>query len=130
MMTEAIVFLVGGASSMGLLYGNQKLRQKLRKKHRVADGQSANVVRKKSKEEKEAIKYLRGNVGSLAFFVVSSFYPVARLPAIVLAVYACVPIYKRAYPAVISLFKERKITNDRKNTKTAGGFPVLSVQLD
>ena len=141
MMAEAIVFLVGGASSIGLLYGNQKLRQKLRSNRnnrRLTDkinmlrravgvgvgAQSANGTRKQSKEEKEAIHYLRGNVGSLAFFVVSTFYPVARLPGIALAVYSCVPIYKRAVPAVISLFKEREIKNDLLNGLVVTGTIV------
>ena len=115
MMTEAMVLLGGGTLSLGFF--NQKRRKKknnqlLIDKTSGAASRIANGARKQTKEEKRAINYLRGNTASLAFFAVSYFYPVARLPAAALAVYACVPIYKRAF---ISVFKERKLKNDLLN---------------
>lgn len=135
MITEAVVFLVGGASSMGVLYGSKKLRKKRNNWPLIGQtgrlqravgvgGLSANGARKQSKEEKEAIKYLTGNLGSLALFIVSNLYPVARIPAIVLTVYACVPIFKRAYPAVVSLVKDRQIKNDLLNGLVVTGTLV------
>ena len=68
--------------------------------------------KKLSKEEKEAIRYLNGNVASVALLLASRFYPVVTLPGMALAVYACVPIYKRTFSSVI---KERKLKNDLLN---------------
>ncbi len=115
MMTESLVLLGGGTLSLGLF--SQKRRRKrnnrvLVAKTRIADGQIANGARKQSKEEKLAIQYLGSNTVSLALFALSYFYPVVRLPAAVFAVYACVPIYKRAF---ISVFKEKKLKNDLLN---------------
>ena len=144
MITETMVFLIGGASGMGMLYGKDRLAKRLAgrsdgrsliekipligriRSHRSkgADAEAAGGTREKSKEEKEAIHYLRSNVASLTLFVVSSFYPLARIPAIIFAVYACVPIYKRAVPAVVALFKERKIKNDLLNGLVVTGTIV------
>ena len=134
MIAEAIVFLGAGASSMGLLYGKEQLRER-NKRLRIGratgrqrpvrdESQPAVGARKKSKEEKEAMTYLSGNLGSLTFFAASYFYPIARVPGIVLAGFACFPIYRRAYPAVVSLVKERKIKNDLLNGLVVTGTLV------
>ena len=124
MMTEALVLLGGGTLSLGLFSRKRRKKRNNRlliDKTKGADGQIANGARKQTKEEKQAINYLGGNTASLAVFALSYFYPVARLPAAVLAVYACAPIYKRTF---ISVFKEKKLKNDLLNGLVVTGTLV------
>ncbi len=139
MIVETMVFLTGWASGIGLLYGKDKLAKK---GENVADNspstakpslldrlqwrrtQVDGATKQRSPEEREAMHYLSSNIGSLSLFVASSFYPLARVPAIVFAIYACTPIYKRALPAVVALVKERKIKNDLLNGLVVTGTIV------
>lgn len=128
MMPQVIALLAGAAVGGGFRSQKEKLQDFLsaRKKRLQSadDDGSVRVVRKKSKEEKEAIKYLSGNVGALAFFAASSVYPCARIPGIALAVFSTFPIYRRSVPAVTSLVKEREIKNDLLNGLVVTGTIV------
>jgi len=68
--------------------------------------------REKTPEERQAMNFLNGNIGSVLLLLSSRFYPIAFLPGVALAVYGCLPIYKRAYT---SIFVERKLKNDILN---------------
>jgi Cu2+-exporting ATPase len=121
MMTEALTLLGGGTLGMSLFS-----RQRRKKKNNrllvdqtkrlqpafVTDGSLTNGTRAPSHAERQALNYFGGNTASLAFFAVSYFYPIARLPAIILAVYGCVPIYRRAF---LSVFKDKTLKNDLLN---------------
>lgn len=127
MMTEALMMLGGGTLSMGVL---QRTRRKKRSQKllslstrrsslgmasdgRIAQTSTAeNGVRPKSDQERQALNVLKGNSASLLLFAISYAYPVLRLPAILLAIYSCIPIYRRASVAV---FRDKKLKNDVLN---------------
>lgn len=128
-MVEALLLIGGNILGIGLYYKN-KQQKKNRYIHALINSgaqRSADIVKnlnrqnnivkisdkkKKSNEEKEATRYLSGNIGSVVLLVASKMYPVVMLPGIVLAIYGCLPIYKRTYIATI---KERKLKNDLLN---------------
>ncbi len=121
MMTEALVFLGSGTLGMGLTHHKRRNRRNSRvlvdKTKRLQRGAGAelslgNGARPQSKAERQALNYFRGNSASLALFAVSFFYPLFRFPAIAFAVYACIPIYHRAF---VSVFKDKKLKNDLLN---------------
>jgi len=121
MTTEAPTLF--GAASLGIGLVSPKQRKKRnnrllvhKSRHplrsQTGDALFREAEKPKSQEEKQAVNYFRGNTASLGFFAVSYFYPIFTLPAVALAVYACIPIYRRAF---ISVFKERKLKNDLLN---------------
>ena len=128
-MTDALVLLSGGTIGMGLFYrkrrkkrNNRLLIEKTEHLARVEAGQEvAKGPRKPSAEEKQAVIYLQANTASIAFFLISWLYPPARLPGVVLSIYACVPIYKRTF---LSVFKEKKLKNDLLNGLVVTGTLV------
>ena len=127
-MVPAILLIGGNILALNLYYKNKRKKNKnmpkplLRKDslHLVAAGEShaqqetteITPFKKKTKGEKWAFHYLNGNVSSLALFALSPIFPATRLPAVALAVFSSLPIYKRA---AISIFKEKKLKNDVLN---------------
>ncbi|MGB5734922.1 MAG: heavy metal translocating P-type ATPase [Thiohalocapsa sp.] len=121
MLTEAPTLFGGDYSGFGLLSPKQRKKRNNRllvdRTKRANHSQTNDVLvgtaeKPKSKEERQAVNYFRGNTASLGFFAVSYFYPIFALPAIALSVYACFPIYRRTF---ISVVKERKLKNDLLN---------------
>lgn len=145
-MVEALLLLGGNALGLGLYYKNKK-RKKNKQLHELmnmgspkiipADDKAKNTsiikleeIREKTPEERQAMNYLNGNIGSVLLLLGARFYPIAFLPGVALAVYGCMPIYKRAYSAI---FKEKKLKNDILNglvvtgSMATGHFLVTAV---
>jgi Cu2+-exporting ATPase len=128
-MVEAFLFLGGNILGLNLYYKNKK-RKKEKPLHALmskgspqltpadetenesADGIKLEAVKKSTPEERQALRVLSGNVGAVVFLLASRFHPAAYLPGAALAIYACLPIYKRTY---LSIFKEKKLKNDVLN---------------
>lgn len=128
-MVEALLLLGGNALGLSLYYKNKKKHQK-KHLHKLMNMGSPRIIpandtpknqtniinsediKKKTNEERQAINYLNGNIGSVLLLLSSRAYPITLLPGIALAVYSCIPIYKRAYSAI---FKEKKLKNDILN---------------
>ena len=128
-MIEALLLLGGNALGLGLYYKNKK-KKKNKHLHALMNTGSSKLLtaddkaiehtdiikledsREKTPEERQAMNFLNGNIGSVVLLLGSRFYPIAFLPGVALAVYACLPIYKRAYT---SIFVERKLKNDILN---------------
>ena len=129
-MVEVLLLVGGNILGLNLYYKNKKKKkkehlfslmnsnssqaiqtdegdQKSHKKIVESDG-----AKEKTAEEKKAMLVLQGNVSSVVLLLGSRIYPVLLLPGIALAVFGCLPIYKRAY---ISVFRERKLKNDLLN---------------
>jgi len=128
-MVEALLFLGGNVLGLSLYYKNKQRRKEkplhalMSKgspqflppeeiKEEAADGITLEAIKKSSPEERQALRVLSGNVGAVAFLIASRFHPAAYLPGAALAIYACLPIYKRAYHAI---FREKKLKNDVLN---------------
>lgn len=137
-MVEVLLLLGGNILGLGLYQKNKKKKKTARLHALMINGspqlvptdesseKHSNLVkvedsRKETAEEKQAIYYLNGNVGSVALLLASRLYPIVLLPGVILAVYGCIPIYKRAY---ISIFKERKLKNDILNSLVVTGSLV------
>ncbi len=142
-MVEALLFLGGNILGLGLYYKN-KQRKKEKPLHALmskgspqflppremeddpSDGITLEAIKKSSPEERRAMRVLGGNVGAIAFLLASRFHPAAYYPGAALAIYACLPIYKRA---LVAIFKERKLKNDVLNglvvTGTLGTGHIL-----
>jgi len=126
-MVEVLLLLGGNILGLNLYYKN-KNKKKKQHLHALMNGHSeqsligarkqethlvkTDIVKAKTPEEIEANRILKGNVGSVVLLVVGRFYPVALVPGIALAVYGCLPMYKRTY---ISVFKEKTLKNDLLN---------------
>jgi Cu2+-exporting ATPase len=130
------MLLGGGTLGMGVLQRNRRKRRTqklLALSSRGIDRDGArtgsvtrldpgpNGTRPKTPQEREALNYLRGNTAALLLFAVSFAYPVLRLPAIVLSIYSCAPIYRRAFNAVV---RERRLKNDVLNGLVVTGTLV------
>jgi Cu2+-exporting ATPase len=128
-MVEALLLIGGNLLGVSLYYKNRKRKKKqhlhalmkygsrtlaTQEEHTDKDLKtlSSTDSKEKTKEEKEAARFLNGNIGSIILLTAGRMYPVAILPGIALAVYGCLPIYKRAYIATI---KEKKLKNDLLN---------------
>jgi len=128
-VVEALLLIGGNLLGISLYYKNKKKSKKQHLHALMGHGSRPLAVsgddigkvneitkidqkKEKTKEEKEAMRYLNSNIGSVVLLVVSRIYPVVTLPGMALAVYACLPIYKRTYTSVI---KERKLKNDLLN---------------
>ncbi len=136
-MVGTLILISGNLLGIRLYYKNKKKlnKQRLHALMRYgsvplaisASGQDANNISKiepkkeKTKEEKEAMLFLNSNIGSVVLLVACRFYPIVTLPGIALAVYGCLPIYKRAFTAT---FKERKLKNDLLNGLVVTGSMV------
>ncbi len=143
-MVEALLLIGGNLLGISLYYKNKKKPKKHRLHALMAYGFQPPAVsgddigeitkiepkKEKTKEEREAMRYLNSNVGSVVLLVASRFYPVVTLPGIALAIYASLPIYQRTY---ISVFKEKKLKNDLLNglvvtgTMATGYFLVTAI---
>jgi len=128
-MVEALLLLGGNALGISLYYKNKK-KKKNKHLHALmnmgspkiitADGKAnkhTDIVkledtREKTPEERQAMNYLNGNIGSVLLLLSSRIYPITFLPGVALAVYGCLPIYKRAYTAI---FKDKELKNDILN---------------
>ena len=128
-MIEALFLIGGNLLGISLYYKNKKKPKKDRlhalmghasrplavsgddigKVNTIAE---ADPKKEKTKEEIAAMRVLNSNVGSVVLLVASRAYPILALPGMALAVYGCLPIYKRTY---LSVFKERKLKNDLLN---------------
>ena len=128
-MLEALVLIGGNLLGISLYYKNKKKPTKRRLHALMGSGShllaesgddigKVNIItetdpkKEKTKEEIAAMRVLNSNVGSVILLVASRAYPILTLPGMALAVYACIPIYKRTYTSVI---KERKLKNDLLN---------------
>ncbi|MCU7834202.1 MAG: heavy metal translocating P-type ATPase [gamma proteobacterium symbiont of Taylorina sp.] len=146
-MIEALFLIGGNLLGISLYYKNKK---KSKKQHlhalmgsgprplavSVDDTGQVNTIteidqkKEKTKEEIAAMRVLNSNVGSVVLLVASRAYPILTLPGMALAVYGCIPIYKRTY---ISVIKERKLKNDLLNglvvtgTLATGHFLVTAL---
>ena len=137
-MVDVLLLLGGNILGLNLYYKNKNKKKKERLHAlmnsnfqqslvETGDDKEANRLvksekaRERTPEEIAANRYLSGNVGSVVMLIAGRFYPVAILPGIALAVYACLPIYKRAY---ISVFKEKKLKNDLLNGLVVTGSMV------
>jgi len=146
-VVEALLLIGGNLLGISLYYKKKK-KSKKHRLHALMGSRSqpltvsgngigeVNEIKKidqkkeKTKEEIEAMRYLNSNIGSVVLLVASRIYPVVTLPGMALAVYGCLPIYKRTYTSV---FKERKLKNDLLNglvvtgTLTTGHFLVTAL---
>jgi len=128
-MVEALLLLGGNALGLGLYYKNKKKKKKTHL-HALMNMGSAKLLASDDKsikntdiiksedtkeltpEERQAMNILNGNIGSVLLLLSSRVYPIVFLPGVALAIYGCLPIYKRAYTAI---FVERKLKNDILN---------------
>ncbi len=146
-MIEALFLIGGNLLGINLYYKNKK-KSKKRHLHALMGSGSGSLAasgddigevniitetdqaKEKTQEEIAAMRVLNSNIGSVVLLVASRAYPVLTLPGMALAVYACLPIYKRTYTSVI---KERKLKNDLLNglvvtgTLGTGHFLVTAI---
>lgn len=137
-MVEVLILLGGNVLGLGLFYKNKKQKKKQRlhalmskgspqlvkadeSNNKQIDTLQLEVIREKTPEERQAMRYLNGNVGSIVLLTASRYYPILTLPGIALALYGSLPIYKRTYTSVI---KERKLKNDLLNGLVVTGTVV------
>jgi Cu2+-exporting ATPase len=128
-MIEALLLLGGNALGLGLYHKNKKKKKKTRlhalmnmgsptlltadgKAIKPADLVKSEDIKEQTPEERQAMNVLNGNIGSVLLLLSSRAYPITFLPGVALALYASMPIYKRAYT---SIFVERKLKNDILN---------------
>ncbi len=146
-MIEALFLIGGNLLGINLYYKNKKKSKKRHLHALMGSGSGSlaesgddigevNVItetdqaKEKTQEEIAAMRVLNSNIGSVVLLVASRAYPVLALPGMALAVYACLPIYKRTYTSVI---KERKLKNDLLNglvvtgTLGTGHFLVTAI---
>lgn len=135
-MVETLLLIGGNLLGVSLYYNSKKNKKKQELRSLMNLGSQPIVVtagkqvnkqnemvgtekeKKKTREEKEAARYLNGNIGSVILLLASPIYPVVLLPGIALAIYGSLPIYNRAYIATI---KERKLKNDLLNALVVTG---------
>ena len=128
-MLEALFLIGGNLFGISLYYKNKKQPKKRHLHALMGSGSGSLAVsaddigevnaitesakkKEKTKEEIAAMRVLNSNVGSVVLLVASRAYPILTLPGMALAVYGCLPIYKRTY---LSVVKERKLKNDLLN---------------
>jgi len=126
---EALFLIGGNLFGISLYYKNKKQPKKRHLHALMGSGSGSLAVsaddigevnaitesakkKEKTKEEIAAMRVLNSNVGSVVLLVASRAYPILTLPGMALAVYGCLPIYKRTY---LSVVKERKLKNDLLN---------------
>ena len=135
-MVEVLLLLGGNILGLNLYYKNKKLQKKQRLHALMSKGSpqlitadesdkkqvgTAKPVKEKTPEERQAMRYLNGNVGSIVLLTASRFYPALTLPGIALAIYGSLPIYQRTY---ISVVREKKLKNDLLNGLVVTGTVV------
>ena len=140
-MLEALVLIGGNLLGISLYYKNKKRSTKQHLHALMGSGSGplavsgddigkVNIItetdqkKEKTKEEIAAMRVLNSNIGSVVLLVASRAYPILTLPGMALAVYGCLPIYKRTY---LSVFKERKLKNDLLNGLVVTGTDRKSV---
>lgn len=133
-MVEAILFLGGNILGLSVYYKNKEQKKKKPLHALMSKGSpqlipadddnkqtgsgKIEAVKKRTPEERKALRVLSGNVGAVALLLASRFHPAAYLPGAALALYACIPIYKRTY---IAIFQEKKLKNDVLNGLVVAG---------
>ena len=130
-MVEALLLLGGSVLGVGAYYKNKHPKKRSlhalmkngspqllladESQKKEVDASQITPVKEQSPEEKKAIRVFSANTGAIILLLSSRAYPIVTLPGIVLALYACIPIYRRMFSAVIAIFKEKKL---KKNDDT------------
>ena len=98
-----------------MINGSPQLLAADQNEKKEVDPSQLTAIKEHTPEERKAIRVLSANTGAIILLLSGRAYPILTIPGIAMALYACMPIYKRMYSSVKAVFKERKLKNDLLN---------------